>query len=247
MANTIPFIRAANVLPLVRWLEVNCFETMAYLEAADSAYWFARSPLDPVPTLSAIQLIGDMARDHGPDIGARIETEASLTELGFIGEVALGASTPTEALRRIQFAISLHSSHEMLRNVADDRNIRVAESLTFKTDPASLHAVHVMFSSFMQQLCGFTGMQRPFLSRVELCAHPEYGARYLEGHFGCEVVEAKASSITITIDRRIAGNRFRNVARDRIAQLASRAIPRLAEDQTRAASVRGSVANFLDG
>ena len=89
MPKTIPLIRAANVLPLVRWLETNRLGTADYLNAADLEYWFALSPFDSIPTINAIELLSGIAKRNGPDVGARIVTEASLVELGYIGVVAL--------------------------------------------------------------------------------------------------------------------------------------------------------------
>ncbi|CUH42908.1 hypothetical protein [Ruegeria atlantica] len=149
MPRTIPLIRAANVLPLVSWLEKNRIPSPDYLEAADLAYWFTLSPIDPIPTINAIQLLGSMAEVHGPDIGAQIVNDASLIELGYIGAVALGARTPFEALQRIQLAIPMHSSHESIKITSKSESVSVVEYLKFNVEPAELHAIHVLFSSLI--------------------------------------------------------------------------------------------------
>lgn len=247
MTQAIPLIRAANLLPLVRWIEQNCGAASGFLDAADLGYWFALSPLDPIPTHSGIQLLASMARDFGPDVGCRIVKEASVAEIGMIGAVALGSRTPSEALQRISFAIPMHSSHETLRLGRNSAETSVSQAFAFRTDPASLHAVHVLFASMIQQLCRFTGMQQPLLSRIGLCPHPQAGAAYLEPQFGCPVVAADTPSITITIKDSVMQNPFRRVARDRLPQLALAEIPGLAEDQTLAASVRAVLAAMLHG
>ncbi|MES0826534.1 helix-turn-helix transcriptional regulator [Ruegeria sp. SCP11] len=247
MPRTIPLIRAANVLPLVGWLEKNRFPTSELLKSADLDYWFALSPFDPVPTQNVVQLIGDMAKTHGSDVGSRIVSEASLIELGFIGAVALGARTPAEALERVQIALPMHSSHETVKTEMDTSSLWVEECLTFKVEPAALHAIHVLFSSLIQQLCRLTGMQQPLLRKIEMCSHPERGTDYLENTFGCPVVPSNSQIVRIEIDRNVAFRSFRNIARDRSVQLLKRNIPPLSEDPSLAASVRSVISSMLFG
>ena len=248
MPKTIPLIRAANVLPLVRWLETNRLGTADYLNAADLEYWFALSPFDSIPTINAIELLSGIAKRNGPDVGARIVTEASLVELGYIGVVALGARTPLEALTRIQMSIPMHSTHENIKlEQHENSTLIVVERLLFKVDAASLHAIHVLFSSMVQQLCRFTGMKPPLLTNIEMCAHPEYGTAYLEDFFGCPVTESDAPTIRITINQSVAHNPFRNLARDRMPQLSKMEISPLADDRSLSASVRSVISSMLHG
>lgn len=247
MPRTIPLIRAANVLPLVGWLEKNRFPTNELLKSSDLEYWFALSPFDPVPTQNVVQLIGHMANAHGSDVGSRIASEASLIELGFIGAVALGARTPAEALQRVQIAMPMHSSHETVNTEAGTSSLWVEECLTFQVEPAALHAIHVLFSSLIQQLCCLTGMQQPVLRKIEMCSHPERGTDYLENTFGCPVLPSTSQIVRIEIDRSIAFNPFRKIARDRSVQLLKRNIPPLSEDPSLAASVRSVVSSMLFG
>lgn len=247
MSKTIPLIRAANVLPLVRWMEVNRHDTMAYLKAADLGYWYALSPLDPVPVLNAIELLCSLARDHGPDVQVEIVTQASIAELGFIGRVALGARTPAEALHRLTLAMPFHSTHETLRvePVGSDIVVILANSLAIPSE--SQHAIHVLFSAVIQQMTCFTGLQPPVLKHIEMVPHPERGLDHVKRAFGPRVSAASQPAIAITIDGSVAHNPFRTVARDRMANPSAQKIATLAEDRSLAASMRAVIAAMLHG
>ncbi|MEP3328936.1 AraC family transcriptional regulator [Sedimentitalea sp.] len=247
MTKTIPLIRAANILPLVRWMEMNRFDPNTFLEEVDLGYWYALSPLDPVPALSAIRLLGALARDQGPQIGTRIVTEASIAELGFIGKAALGARTPAEALFRICHSIPLHSSHETMLIEEGEAQVTITEMLHMKIAVDDRHAVQVLLCALLQQLCKFTGMQPPLLSRINMVGHTRLGTRYLEEFFGCPVHEAKTPAVSVVIKTSVAHNPFRKVARDRLAQMASQQVPPLAENQSLKASVRAVIAAMLHG
>lgn len=247
MTQTVPLIRAGNVLPLVRWMEVNHYDTDAYLKGADLEYWFALSPFDPIPVLNGVELLRNLARDHGPDVGVRIVTQASLAELGFIGGVALGARTPLEALQRLSFAFPFHSSHETLRVETNTTKTQVTLANAMGLDGDSLHAVHVLFTSLIQQLCCFTGLQPPILHGVEMVPHPDYGFCHLKPVFGERLSEASHPAITISIDASIAENPFRTVARDRSMTASARKIAPLVVDNSLAASMRPVIAAMLHG
>ncbi|MFD0982551.1 helix-turn-helix transcriptional regulator [Tropicimonas aquimaris] len=247
MPKTIPLIRAANVLPLVRFLEANGNAGAPFLDAVDLGYWFALEPLDPVPMLNAIELLRDMSRAYGPDVGAAIVSQASIGELAFIGQVALGARTPAEALKRVAMALPMHCTHEMLR-VEDSRGaLSITHTLSVRIDPEALHAIHVLFCSMISQLCRFTGLQPPLLDRIAAVPHPETGLDALVAHFGDCVVPGPDHSLRITLDAHVALNPFRIVARDRFANSADIVIPPLAEDSSLAASVRSVIAAMLHG
>lgn len=247
MSKTIPLIRAANVLPLVRWIEVNRLETARYLDRADLDYWFALSPLDPIPCLSGIALLRDLAQDHGPDIGARIVNQGSVAELGFIGGVVLGARTPLEALQRLSYAIPLHSSHETIRLCDDNEQLTFHHSFSVSLDPECLHAVHVLMISMLQQLFRFTGLRPPLFRRIEMMAHPSAGLAHISPQVANQIEEADNPALTIVIDGNVAKSRFRVVARDRMANPMIKQIAPLAEDRSLAASMRSVIAAMLHG
>lgn len=231
----------------MRWIEANRHRSEPYLADADLDYWFALSPLDPIPLRSGIELLRALARDHGPDIGVQIVNQASVAELGFIGGVALGARSPLEALQRLSFAMPLHSSHETFRiDIADDQ-VQIRHTLGFSLDDESCHAVHVLLISMLQQLLRFSGLQPPLLRRVEMMPHPQAGLAHVSKAFADRLFPSETGVLNVSIDLSVAQVPFRTVARDRAANPRIRQVPPLAEDRSLAASVRPVIAAMLHG
>ena len=247
MAITIPLIRAANLLPIVKWLEVNNQPVERNLKDADLDYWFNLAPHDPVPTINAVTFLRDAARANGPDLGYRIVNEASISELAYIGRVALGSRTPKEALARVAAALPLHSSHEDIRLIDNGETIVVRQVLTMKLDDESIHAVHVLFAALIQQLCRFTGIRPPLFNRVEMQAHPVFGFSHLEDWLGDQVAQSMDGAINLHISSGVANAPFRVIAKDRLPRLMAMGIPPLAEDRSLAGSMRPAIAAMLHG
>jgi len=245
MAKIIPLIRAAVLLPVVRWMEVSSWHVEDRLADSDLDYWPGLVLDDAIPVLSAIQFLRDAARTAGPDLGYRIVTEASIREIAFIGRVAMGARNPREGLLRVSAAMPLHSSHEDIVVSKRKGGDVVRESWRLKLDAESLHTVHVYVASLIQQLCRFTGLRPPFFSHVEVQAHPEFGVAHLDACFGIPVVPAKGGVLTIVLADRVAHVRFRTVARDRRMMSGAQRIAPLAEDATLAGSMRPVIAAML--
>ena len=238
MPRTIPLIRAANVLPLVRYMEVNRLPSFDYMKAADLTFWYALDPLAPVPLLSGIKLLRNLARDHGPDVGARIINQGTIPELAFIGGVALGSRTPTEALQRASFALPFHSTHEWMQTELQSENLVVEQRFNIQLDAESLHAVQVMFFSLVQQLCRFTTMRPPFFTRIEAVPHPVSGLKHIKALFDAEIVASNSQSGRLWIRGDVAANPFRAVARGRTRTTDFSKIDPLAEGSSLAGSIR---------
>lgn len=247
LTQTVPLIRAANVLPLIRWIEANRLDADRYLERADLGYWFALSPFDPIPTHNGIAMLRELSRDHGPGVAAEIVNQASIAELGFIGRVALGARSPLEALHRLNAAMPMHSSHEILRLIVTDERITIHHAFAFSLDPESLHAVHVLLIAMLHQLFGFTGLRAPLFEQVDMVPHPDLGLSHLAPLFSDRLRPAEGAALTITMAANVAMNPFRVIARDRLANGNITGIAPLAEDRSLAASVRSVIAAMLHG
>lgn len=247
MARTIPLIRAANLLPLVRWIESNRYDAVAYLARADLGYWFNLSPEDPIPVLNGIALLQNLAEDHGPNVGIRIVTQSSIAELAFIGRVALGSRTPAEALQRISMAIPLHSSHETIQIESSAEGILATDRLRMDVPAEGVHAVHVLMSTMIEQLCRFTGLHPPLIDRIEMVPHPRFGLSHVTRHFGACVYPSRDQAIRFQIHASVARNPFRVIARDRLRNLNAAQIPPLAESPTLSGSLRPVLAAMLHG
>lgn len=235
------------MLPLVRWIETNNHNSESYLVEADLDYWFALSPIDPIPLRNGIALLQALARDHGPDVGAQIVNQASFAELGFIGGVALGARSPLEALHRLSFAMPLHSSHENFDVAIEGDQVLVTHSFSCRVDDESVHSVHILLVSMLQQLFRFTGMQPPLLKRAEILPHPDDGLCGISICFSDGIYPSFKPKLVIGIDRTVAQVPFPIVARDRATNLNARQIPPLTRDNSLAASVQPVIAAMLHG
>ncbi|WP_108839407.1 helix-turn-helix transcriptional regulator [Tateyamaria sp. Alg231-49] len=243
MAKTAPLIRAANLLPLVRFMDMNRLETNSYLDAADLSYWFFLHPLNPLPTLNGIRLLRDLSRAQGPDVGIKIVQQSSVAELAFIGGVALGSQSPAEALHRISFAMPMHSTHENFLVTEDAGKTVIEHSFQFEIDPESYHAVQVLMLSMLQQLFRFTALSPPFFTHIEAVPHPEFGLSSMKEHFDAVITEAHRPVLRMSVDTAVANKPFVSPARDRSKTIDVSKIPPLAEDT----SIGGSIRPIIDG
>lgn len=247
MVKTLPTIRAANLLPIVRWMEANNRQTQRNLEGVGLGCWFNLAPEDPVPVVNAIAFLRQAARTEGPDLPCRIVTSASLGELAYIGRVALGARTPREALTRVSLAMPMHSSHEDLRISDKDGDLVVTETWRIQIDDESLHQIHCMLASMLQQLCLFSSVKLPSLQRVRVNPHPEFGIEHLKPWFGDRVEATDTHEFLAQVKGEVADRSFRVIAKDRMTRLAQMNVPPLAEDKSLAGSIRPVLASLLHG
>jgi AraC-like DNA-binding protein len=245
MAKTIAAIRAANLLPVVRWLEANRHSAQRRLDAVDLGYWFNLEPEDPMPLANAITLLRNCAREFGPDFGCQVVGQSSVAELAFVGRIALGARTPFEALQRISAVVKQHCSHETILVDRTDTGARMTQSIQLRLDTESLHAVHVLLCAMIQQLCLFTGLHAPVLARLEMVAHPEIGVNHLRRWFGDVVVAGDKPRIIIDVNAEVADRPFKIIAKDRMPRLMQLNIPSLAEDASLAGSIRPLIGVLL--
>ncbi len=245
MAKTIPLIRAANLLPLVRFTETHGRNTAQLLDEADLAYWFHLSPIDPIPLRNGLDVMRALSRTYGPDIGPQIVTQASLPELGYIGQVALGARSPAEALMRVSRALPFHSSHEHIGLDQKDGMFVLTQRFDFDIDDEALHAVHGLFTALLQTICAFNGTRPPAHVRVQMVPHPTHGLAHLQPHFGPSLTTAPDKVLRIELTPNVLGAPFRSTARDRLPQLMALQVPPLAEDASLAASVRAVLGSMI--
>ena len=245
-AQTVPLIRAANVLPLVRFMDVNRLDTAQRLADADLSYWFFLHPMNVVPTLNGLRLLHDLARDLGPDVGAKIVQEASVAELAFIGGVALGSITPADALQRIAFAMPLHSTHENFSVSVSQGQLVLEHSFKMTLDAESHHYVQMMLLSMVQQVFRATALTPPFFIRIEAVPHPDTGLDFIEKHFKADIVAASGPLLKLTMAEKITNVSFKNPARDRSKTMDISQIPPLAEDDSLSGSIRPVISAMLN-
>ncbi|WP_380054253.1 helix-turn-helix transcriptional regulator [Falsihalocynthiibacter sp. SS001] len=247
MVKTLPTIRAANLLPIVRWMDANGRPTHRSLDNVGLGCWFNLAPEDPIPLINAISFLRNASDQEGPDLPCRVVSSASVGELAYIGRIALGTQSPRESLTRVARFLPMHSSHEdiVISDIGPDLIVR--ESWRLKIDERSLHAIHVMLASMVNQICSFATMTNPSVNKLEIIPHPEHGVEHLRPWFGNGVVESKGPVFSATISSDIADRKFRIISKDRLPMLSKKNIAPLAEDKTLAGSIRPVLESLLHG
>lgn len=112
MASPIPLIRAAVVLPFLRWMQAHGRPAQDRLTSVGLGFVDPQSRELPVPLFSVFALFRLMASLEGPDIGLRVIGPASVLDLGNFGQAVLAARSPREALHRAQAVLPRYSTHE---------------------------------------------------------------------------------------------------------------------------------------
>ena len=200
MANTIPLIRSAALIPMIRWLRLNGRPVGELLRAADLGYVSEAAPERPVPLLSAFDFFRTAGALEGPDIGTRVVTANSLADLGNLGRLILGADTPRDALQRAAGALPKYSTHELLslHRIAGGLCVRAGWSLIL--DDATMHLTQQFTARLIQAICGATERQGAAPRSVRICPHPVFGLEHLRPLFGSALDAATEATLEVDLD-----------------------------------------------
>lgn len=246
MARTIPLIRAAALVPMIRWMHANGRPLEQRLSDVDLGYMPLREPNSPVPVYAAAAFFRDAARREGPDIGCRVVASTSVMELAMIGKVALGARTPREAMTRAIGALPFHCTHETISIIDLPNGTILREAWLTPLDHETLHVIQQFVVAILMTLCRMTGHQGPIFERVEMMPHPVHGLDHLRSWSGTQVVAAESEALSITVDPAVFDRRFRVVARDRMTGPPPPEWAKLRGDGTLSASVRTVMKAMLE-
>jgi AraC-like DNA-binding protein len=238
MAQVIPLIRAAAMMPALRWLRENGRSVGEVLAQAGQGYLLSADPFTPIPLLGAADVMAVLERTEGPDIGFRMVTEASLLELAVVSRGVLGARTPREAFGRVSAAMPHHCTHEVLSVALAEDGILFRDKLTVPMAPATRHVTEQYTLAMVREVCAMTGAQGPLFLRVEMMPHPDQGFSHLGSWLGDRVVASRAQTMTARIGSAVADRPFRRVGRDRFGAPAAVAGAPLRGDGTLAQSIR---------
>jgi AraC-like DNA-binding protein len=238
MAQVVPLIRAAALMPALRWLRENGRSVGEVLAQSGHGYLASADPFTPVPLLAAADVMAVLERREGPDIGLRMVTQVSLLELAVVSRGVLGARTPREAFARVVMAMPHHCTHEMLSLAATEDGILVRDKMAVPMAPATRHVVDQYILGIIREVCALTGAPGLLLHQVEMTPHPERGFAHLAPWFGDKVAAARGHSLSARIVTDVADRPFRKVARHRFAAPASVAGATLRGDGSLAQSIR---------
>ncbi|HET7715868.1 MAG TPA: helix-turn-helix transcriptional regulator [Bauldia sp.] len=240
-------IRAAAATPLLRWLQARGHALEPILKDVNLASLPHQTPMQPIPLLSVMALLQRAGQLEGPDVSCRIVSETSVLELLLLGKVALGASTPREAMTRISFAIPYFCTHEHLTIEPSSEGVIVREFFAVAFPPDTLHLVHQYVAEMTRALCRMAGAKEPILRRIEMAPHPEFGLDHLRRWFGDRVAPTKRRTLSVFVDASVVDRPFPSRARDRMAGGLPPDLMPLRGDGTLRSSARVLIAEMLAG
>jgi AraC-like DNA-binding protein len=208
MANSVPLIHAAVLVPWVNWLRKQGRPVQAGLEAADLGFLPVDQPNRVIPLLNAIEFARQQSRMEGPDLACRVVSTEDIWNLGNLGLVMLDARTPSESFRRIERAMPRHSSHEVIHVEDTATGILIRESWLYGFDPEAMHTIQIYVAAIVSSVVRLTGQRDPIFERIRVVAHPEAGLAHLRPWFGEAVEATPRHALEMEIARTVADAEF---------------------------------------
>jgi AraC-like DNA-binding protein len=227
MRKSIPVIRAAAMVPLLKWLVRRGRPVDTMLRDCGIGYVWIDDPVSPVPIRALEAFVVRAQELEGPDLGFRMITESSLKDIALLGAIALGSHTPREAVTRIAAAMPFHASHEFVSITRSAKSTTVHEYWNMAIDPRALHVFQQFVAGIVQQIAAMAAPDTPAFTRIALTPHPEYGLNHLRPWCSGQIVAAASSRLDITLPNANFDAPFRTVARDRSAMLMAQSWQRL--------------------
>lgn len=246
MTQVVPLIRAAALVPFVRWMNENERPAERRLAVADLAAYPLQDPDRPIPLVNAVAFLREMSRCEGPDIGCRVVSSASLRELATLGRVALGARTPREALARVAALLQHHCTHEHIMLERCDRATIVREVFALPLAAETLHVIQQYVAALIRSLCAMTGASGPIFTRVKIVPHPVAGLAHLVKWLGSDVVASPGRAVALWIDDAVINTPFPEIARDSTGGTLSEAWRPLRGDGSFTSSARAAMGVLLE-
>ncbi len=203
-ATTIPLLRCGSIMPLVRWMEANGRPVEDRLRAVDLGCVLKADAYLPIPLGPALAFLRKASAIEGPDLPFRVVSNASVTELGMIGKVALGGGSVREALFRVAEALPRQVSYETIAVRTVPNGVIVRQAWGLRLDVETLHVVQLYFAALTQALCAHAGARFPMFERLTVVPHPVHGLSHLPAALA-DVVEASTDrTLELFVPTRVA-------------------------------------------
>jgi len=245
MSRVVPLIRAAAMLPIIRWMQANGWPVEARLADAGLSQLRADEPFAPVPLHACVAVFDLIARDGVPDAGCRAVTMDSILEIAIISRVGLGAATPRHALMRISGSMAYHCTHEYLTLEPRADSLVLRDRIAVPMEPATRHLVQQYVAMMALQICALTGAPGPLLRRVALMPDPDRGLAHLVPWLGSGVTARRGDTLEVTMAAAVADRPLPRPGRPRRPRDEA-AIAPLRGDGTLAASLRLILPSLFD-
>ena len=197
---SIPFIRAAAIAPIRRWLTEHGRDPRPFLERAGLAWVPQDDPYLPIPLRFVVGLIVEVSRAEGPDAPHRIVNGRGGFELGLIGAAAFREPTMRDGLHALARAMPQHCTHEIF-SVTDELNvIHVRDGWVADIGNAEArHLVQQYVAALIEMFCSTVGAPGPCVSSIAMVPHPETGLRHLRPWLGDRLRASDRSTLDIAI------------------------------------------------
>lgn len=216
MANTVPLVRAAALVPFLRWMQVAHKDAEPLLRAEKLPLAMLENPGQLVPYVSCVRVALALMALEGPDIGCRVVNDLSIIDLAMLGRVALGSQTPRQAFERLMLFYPRHSSHESFA-VADEKGVLVIRhTVHAPLDALSRHLVQQYVAALVRAALGGVSWNEPRLHEVTLTAHPQLGLDHIQSYFNGRVRATESTHMTIAIAQDLLDRPYLHPARDRM-------------------------------
>ena len=219
MRKTIPVIRAAALIPLLKFLIGRKHPVEQILRDAGIGYVWIEDPYAPIPIKALEKVTARAAQLEGPEVGCRAVTENSLRDIAALGAIALGARSPREALQRVSAAMPFHCSHELISLKRGDARSVLHDAWMLPIQPESLHVIQQFVAALVQMLLQRAVADEPVVERLSIVPHPVHGLDHLRGWFPGTIVAAQRPVLEMTIKTAHLETPYRQVARDRLPQI----------------------------
>ena len=197
---SIPFIRAAAIAPIRRWVSEHGRDPGPFLERAGLAWVPQDDPYLPIPLRSVVCLLVEVSRAEGPDAPYRIVNGRGGFELGLIGAAAFSEPTMRDGLRRLARAMPQHCTHEIF-SVTDEPNvIHIRDGWAIDIgDGEAKHLVQQYVAALIEMFCSKVGAPGPCVSKITMVPHPETGLRHLRAWVGDRLQASDRATLDIMI------------------------------------------------
>ncbi len=208
MPAAIPLIRGFALLPTLQWLAGEGVSVERALAEVDLSLSPITHPFRPIPLAHAAALLGNAAREHGPDLPCRIVSQTSSLEVAMLGKVALGTRTPGEALARIVAALPYYCSHEQVSFERKAGQYVVREFFAHRFDPETKHTLLQYAAAMIDRILSMAGTPPPRFTKIEIPPHPNHKVEHLRRWFGDRVTGTESRVITFVIEDRVMERAF---------------------------------------
>lgn len=206
---TVPVIRAAALVPLLRRLVANGRPVEAMLRRAGLGYVWFDNPFAVVPIRALERFLIEVTALEGPDFGARCIETQSLPDLAAIGMVLLTGRTPRESLSRVVTALPHHCSHEIISLVREAEETELRDYWNLRLDPEAEHMIQQIVAALAQALLWIARPDEPVMRQVEIRAHPRFGLDHLRPLLRCDLIAASRPLLTVRIPNDVLDTPFR--------------------------------------